>query len=83
MNAMTYEIRNAAALVAGDRAPKAATEANTKGFWARFWDGLIEARMRQAHREIRNHLHLVPADVLAQSGLAATYKDAGELPLVK
>jgi hypothetical protein len=81
MNALTYEIRNAATLVAGTKTPKSATEA--KGFWARVWDAMIEARMRQAEREIRMHLHLIPADVLAQSGLSRTLKDSGKLPFVK
>ena len=81
MNALTYEIRSAAALVASTRPEKSATA--TKGFWARLWDAFIESRMRQAEREIRMHLHLIPADVLAQSGYAATYKDAAKLPFVK
>lgn len=80
MNALTYEIRSAAAL-AGVRPVKSATRA--KGFWARAWDALIEARMRQAERELRMHLHLIPADVLRESGLLARYKDADKLPFVK
>jgi hypothetical protein len=78
MNAITYEIRSAAAAVAAKPAQPA-----TKGFWARLWDGLIEARMRQAEREIRQHIHLVPADVLAKNGYLATYKDAHKLPFMK
>ena len=78
MNALTYEIRSAAAL-AGARPVKSAT----KGFWARAWDALIEARMRQAERELRMYLHLIPADVLRESGLLARYKDADKLPFVK
>jgi hypothetical protein len=82
MNALTYEIRNAAALVAATRPVKpASTEA--KGFMARLWDAFVESRMRQAEREIRMHLHLIPEDVLAKSGYAATYKDADKLPFVK
>lgn len=79
MNALTYEIRSAAAIAAAKPVQPA-----TKGFWARFWDALIESRMRQAEREIRRHyLHLIPEDVVAKSGYAATYKDAGEFPFVK
>lgn len=51
-----------------------------KGFWARVYDGLVEARMRQAEREIRNH---VPADVLKASGYRATLGKSKELPFVK
>ncbi len=81
MNAMTYEIRSAAALVASTRPEKTATK--TQGFWARLWDAFVESRMKAAEREIRMHLHLVPADLLAKSGYAATYKDADKLPFVK
>jgi len=79
MNAITYEIRNAAAAVAAAKPVQPAT----KSLLARFWDALIEARMRQAEREIRQHIHLVPKDVLAQSGFFANYSDAGKLPFVK
>ncbi len=78
MNALTYEMRSAAAAVT--TAPR---NTATKSIWARLWDALIEARMRQAEREIRMHLHLIPADVLRQSGLFANYKDANKLPFVK
>ena len=79
MNALTYEMRSAAAAVAS------ATPRNTatKTIWARLWDALIEARMRQAEREIRMHLHLIPADVLRESGFFANYRNADKLPFVK
>ena len=31
-----------------------------KSFFARFMDAMVEARMRQAHREIVRHAHLLP-----------------------
>jgi hypothetical protein len=73
MNALTYEMRSAAAAVA-----KPATSV-----WTRIWDALIESRMRQAEREIRQHIHLIPADVLAEMNFRPTYKDAKKLPFVK
>jgi hypothetical protein len=79
MNAMTYEMRSAAAAVTAAAPRKTAT----KTIWARIWDALIEARMRQAEREIRMHIHLVPADVLRESGFYANYKNAEKLPFVK
>jgi hypothetical protein len=78
MNALTYDLRTAAA-----SAKTAGTAKPAKGFWARFYDALVEARMRQAEREIRMHLHLVPQDVLKQNGYAANYKAAEKLPFVK
>jgi hypothetical protein len=41
-------------------APAAA--ASRKGLFARFYDALIEARMRQAMRELALHRHLMPED---------------------
>jgi uncharacterized membrane protein len=78
MNALTYEMRSAAAAVTA--APR---NTATKTIWARLWDALIEARMRQAEREIRMHIHLVPADVLRESGFFANYRNAEKLPFVK
>lgn len=77
MNALTYDLRTAAATA------KTGTVAPKKGFWARVFDALVEARMRQAERELRLHSHLIPADLLAQNGFKATYKDADKLPFVK
>jgi hypothetical protein len=79
MNALTYEMRSAAAAVTAAAPRKTAT----KTIWARLWDALIEARMRQAEREIRMHIHLVPESVLRESGFFANYRDANKLPFVK
>jgi hypothetical protein len=76
MTALTYDLRKAAATAKAAKPGK-------KGFWARTLDALIEARMRQAEREIRLHLHLVPANLLAENGFRANYKDASKLPFVK
>ena len=62
------------------RVSAAAAKAPAKGFWARAYDRLVEARMRQVEREIRNH---VPADVLKAAGYGATLGKAKELPFVK
>jgi len=54
MVAVTYgAARIAAASLASKAQPKG------KGFFARFMDALVEARMRQARREIALHQHLV------------------------
>jgi len=54
-----------------------------KSFWARLFDAFVEARMRQVEREIRNHMHLIPEDVLKNSGYHATLRDSKNLPFVK
>jgi hypothetical protein len=78
MNALTYDLRTAAAT-----AKKVEPAAPKKGFWTRVLDALIEARIRQAEREIRMHAHLLPADVLAESGYRVTFRDADKLPFTK
>jgi hypothetical protein len=45
-----------------------------KGIFARFYNALMEARMRAAMREIRMHRHLLRDDVA---------KDLGSLPFVR
>ncbi len=45
-------------------APAAAASAKPgKSFWARVWDRIVEARMRQVEREIRMHLSYLPEDI--------------------
>jgi hypothetical protein len=52
----------AATVPAKVRAPR-------KGLFARLWAAFVEARMRQAQREINLHSHLLPAELrrLSQS----------------
>jgi hypothetical protein len=78
MATLTYDLGVAAGTV-----KTAAPAAPQKGFWKRLLDALIEARMREAERQIRMHLHLIPESVLAENGFKATYKDADKLPFVK
>ena len=51
------------AVTYGSAPVTAASRANVqpkgKGFFARFWDALIEARMRRAYREIALYQHLL------------------------
>ncbi len=80
MTAITYGLA-----LPGRAATGATSVAKTtagKGFWSRFYDKLVEARMRQAHREIRQHLHLLP-DHVEFDGKAFSYKTADELPFVR
>jgi hypothetical protein len=55
---------------------KTASKAS-KSLFARFYDALIEARMRQAMRELALHRHLLP-DNVAEPGSAFTAD--GRLP---
>ena len=71
-----------------------AKAAPKKGLLARFYNALVEARMRQAMRELAMHRHLlpqdevklgeaVPQDEVKRAGYKATYADAGLLPFVR
>ena len=78
MNAVTYDLRSAASVTT------AATPAKPqKGVFARFLVALIEARMREAERQIRQHITFIPQDVLDQAGFKANYRNAENLPFVK
>ncbi len=59
MVAVTYDSGRAAA-TATATAGKREKAAPRKGFFARFMDALIEARMAQARREIALHINLLP-----------------------
>jgi hypothetical protein len=53
-------------IITFDRMPRATSGkrpvAKHPGFWARFYDRLIEARQRKAMIEIRRHRFLLPHD---------------------
>lgn len=65
MTAITYGAGAAAATTAPKAAaPKAAAGTSV---WTRLWDTFVEARMRQAMREVALHRHLLPAELEAAS----------------
>ena len=54
-----------------------------KSFLARFYDAVVEARMRQALRELALHRHLIPEDVLKKAGYTATVSDDAAYPFTR
>jgi len=62
--------------------PEAGTTSR-KGLFARFIDAMIEARMRQALREIAHHRHLVPDHMLEAAGYQTTLGNDGALPFTR
>lgn len=55
-----------------------------RGNWfRRFLTAMMEARLRQAERELAMHRHLVPQDVLKDAGYSATQSDDSALPFVR
>ena len=66
--------------------PTALPEARSEqkhGFFARLFDAMAEARMRQAMRELAMHRHLVPEDLLKKYGYTATLSDDGAYPFTR
>ena len=58
------------------------TAAKKRGLFARIWDAVIEARMRQAMNEIRLHSHLLPGEYEI-AGNKIGYKNEDQLPFVR
>jgi len=65
-----------------DAAHAAATKAPRKGFWARMFDRIVEARTKQAMREIELYRHLVPRE-LEQAGWKVSDRSEDSLPFVR
>ncbi len=59
MVAVTYDVARVPAVDAVDAAAPAKA-APRKGWYARWMDAMIEARMRQARREVARHMHFLP-----------------------
>ena len=60
MVAVTYGDARLAPAKPAAKAASAKSAAPQKGWFARFMDALVEARMAQAGREIRMHTQLLP-----------------------
>lgn len=56
-----------AAITYGTGAPAATTASvkPTTSVWTRLWDAFVDARMRQAMREVALHRHLLPGELEA------------------
>ncbi len=58
--------------------------ASGKGLLARIFEGIIEARMRRAVREIAHHrCHLIPENLLKKYGYAATFESDRAYPFTR
>ena len=64
MVAVTYGVTRLPAAKAAERAKAAAPRKNV---FIRFMDALVASRMKQVHREIARHAHLLP-DTLDERG---------------
>ena len=61
----------------------AARSAPKRGLFQRFFDALVEARMRRAAREIAMRRHLLPEHLLTKAGYDATVTKDGSLPFTR
>ena len=57
--------------------------ASERSLVIRFFDALMEARMRAALREIARHRHLVPEDVVKAAGYQPTRADDAAYPFTR
>jgi hypothetical protein len=62
------------------KAKRAEKAAPTKGWFARFMDALIEARMQQARREIAMHARLAPSLGFDERGNRLVKTGANDMP---
>ena len=60
-----------------------ARPAPAKGFFTRFFEAILEARMRSAMREIEHHRHLLPEHLLKGAGYRASANDDSALPFTR
>ncbi|MGD9920548.1 MAG: hypothetical protein AB7V13_03750 [Pseudorhodoplanes sp.] len=64
------------------KAPVAKANLAGNGLFARLWAAFVEARMRQAEREIALHRHLLPGQFQA-AGERLAPRSEKELPFVR
>jgi hypothetical protein len=60
MVAFTYDVTRVPAVEAAAKSARADQATPRKSWLARFFDAMVEARLAQAEREIRRHIHLLP-----------------------
>ena len=60
-----------------------ARKAPAKGFFARWHEALVAARMRQAMVEVARHRHLIPDHVLKSAGYELTVTNDAALPFTR
>jgi hypothetical protein len=68
------------AITYGANATAAASERKAESLFKRFANAVYESRIRAARREINRHLHLIPSDLLEQTGYLPSAGGA-KLPL--
>lgn len=54
-----------------------------QSFFARFYNGMLEARMRQAMRELALHGHYLSPDMVKDGGYKVTVTDDSALPFTR
>ena len=60
-----------------------ARKAPAKGFFTRWHEALVAARMRQALVEVGRHRHLIPDHVLKSAGYEPTATNDASLPFTR
>ncbi len=79
MVAVTYNVARISAAEAAAKSSRAAPAAPQKSWFARLFDAMVEARMAQAERQIRMHIHLLPY-TLDERGNRLVKTRTGDMP---
>jgi hypothetical protein len=79
MVAVTYGVARVPATAPAAKVARAKITAPGKGWFARFMDALVLARMEQAQREIRMHAGLLPYS-LDERGNRLVKTGSGDMP---
>lgn len=66
----------------GTTVPGAAAAPKRESLFQRFFDRMVEARMRKAAEYIKQHSHLIPRE-LDEAGWKITERSEGSLPFIR
>ena len=80
MSTATLTLKAPIAPIAGAAASKGKSQ---RTWLQRFYDAMIEARMRQARRELGRYLATVPQDEVKEAGLRVGLTDDAALPFTR
>ncbi len=79
MVAVTYNVARVPAVETATKPARADSPAPRKSWLIRFFDAIVEARIAQAERQIRMHMHLL-AYTLDERGNRLVKTRSGDMP---
>jgi hypothetical protein len=79
MVAFTYDVTRVPTVEAAAKSARADQATPRKSWLTRFFDAMVEARLAQAERQIRMHMHLLPS-TLDERGNRLVKTRSGDMP---